>query len=64
MLELIVHVGDETGVYEMQFFQVVKTEESSAGEGHPGDRLSHITATRPKQPNKRPPSTVFRTVRN
>ncbi|EJD74897.1 SH3 domain-containing kinase-binding protein 1 [Loa loa] len=44
--------------------RAVKTEESSAGEGQPGDRLSHITATRPKQPNKRPPSTVFRTKSN
>ncbi|VDK68479.1 unnamed protein product [Onchocerca ochengi] len=44
--------------------RVVKTEESSTDEGQPGDRLSHITATRPKQPNKRPPSTVFRTKSN
>ncbi|KAL3998939.1 Variant SH3 domain family protein [Acanthocheilonema viteae] len=44
--------------------RVVKTEESSTGEGQPGDRLSHITATRPKQPNKRPPSTVLRTKSN
>uniref|UniRef100_A0A915Q3Q9 SH3 domain-containing protein n=1 Tax=Setaria digitata TaxID=48799 RepID=A0A915Q3Q9_9BILA len=44
--------------------RVVKTEESSAVEGRPGDRLSHITATRPKQPNKRPPSTIFRTKSN
>ncbi|KAM3720900.1 CD2-associated protein [Dirofilaria immitis] len=44
--------------------RVVKTEEGSAVDGQPGDRLSHITATRPKQPNKRPPSTVFRTKSN
>ncbi|CAG9535960.1 unnamed protein product [Cercopithifilaria johnstoni] len=44
--------------------KVVKTEEGSAGEGQTGDRLSHITTTRPKQPNKRPPSTVFRTKSN
>uniref|UniRef100_A0A0R3RU95 SH3 domain-containing kinase-binding protein 1 n=1 Tax=Elaeophora elaphi TaxID=1147741 RepID=A0A0R3RU95_9BILA len=44
--------------------RVVKTEEGSTGDGQTGDRLSHITATRPKQPNKRPPSTVFRTKSN
>uniref|UniRef100_A0A1I8EP07 SH3 domain-containing protein n=1 Tax=Wuchereria bancrofti TaxID=6293 RepID=A0A1I8EP07_WUCBA len=41
-----------------------KTEEGLNDEEQPGDRLSHITATRPKQPNKRPPSTVFRTKSN
>ncbi|VDN43288.1 unnamed protein product, partial [Gongylonema pulchrum] len=36
-----------------------RNEEAPTVEGRPGDRLSHITTTRPKQPNKRPPSTIF-----
>ncbi|VDN05147.1 unnamed protein product [Thelazia callipaeda] len=42
----------------------MKTEEKSAVEIRPGDRLSHITTTRPKQPNKRPPSTILRMKSN
>ncbi|VDM44208.1 unnamed protein product [Toxocara canis] len=33
--------------------------EESAPEAHGDERLSHITTSRPKQPNKRPPSTIF-----
>ncbi|VDK79191.1 unnamed protein product [Litomosoides sigmodontis] len=44
--------------------RIVKAEESTTDEGQTGDRLSHITTTRPKQPNKRPPSTIFRTKSN
>lgn len=34
-------------------------QEEACTETRPDERLSHITASRPKQPNKRPPSTVF-----
>uniref|UniRef100_F1L662 SH3 domain-containing kinase-binding protein 1 n=1 Tax=Ascaris suum TaxID=6253 RepID=F1L662_ASCSU len=33
--------------------------EESSTDGRGDERLSHITATRPRQPNKRPPSTIF-----
>ncbi|VDK46436.1 unnamed protein product [Anisakis simplex] len=56
----ILQICNEKFVYDVDCVVVSRPEDNSSSEPRAGDeRLSHITTTRPKQPKKRPPSTIL-----